>query len=408
MHCMHKIRKNLHISEFFNIQHLRKRCKRFTIVGKLSCNVRETIRKGDIYMDRVYNFAAGPSTMPEEVLQTAAKEMLCYGNTGMSVMEMTHRSKMYIEIFDDAVATVRELMQIPDDYSVMFLQGGATAQFAAIPMNLMRNGRADYIDSGNFAHGAMEEARKYGQVRCVASSREGNYVSIPEWNSADFDPQADYFYITTNNTIFGTRFASLPETGNVPLVADMSSNIMSEVYDVNRFGVIYAGAQKNIGPAGATLVIVRKDLLGHAMPSCPKIMDWQKLSDNGSMLNTPPTYAIYLCGLCMKWLKKQGGVAAIEKINIEKSNMLYDLLDESSFYRARAEKNSRSRMNVTFTTPNADLDAAFVKEAAACGLVNLKGHRIAGGIRASIYKAMPIEGVRALAEFMKKFEMEHK
>ncbi len=360
-------------------------------------------------MNRVFNFAAGPSTMPEEALQTAAREMLCYGESGMSVMEMSHRSKMYIEIFDETVALLRELMNLPENYEVLFLQGGATGQFAAIPLNLLREGgSADYIDSGNFAHGALVEAQKYGSVRCVASSREENYRRIPQWNEADFDPNADYFYITTNNTIFGTRYASLPNTGNVPLVADMSSNILSEVYDASRFGVIYAGAQKNIGPAGVTLVIVRRDLLGHAQKICPKVMDWQKMADNSSMLNTPPTYAIYMAGLCMKWLKKQGGVAAIEKVNIEKANLLYSLLDESSFYRATAEAGSRSRMNVTFTTPDADTDALFVKEAAKQGMLNLKGHRLVGGIRASIYNAMPMEGVRTLAEFMKDFEMKHR
>ena len=357
-------------------------------------------------MDRVYNFAAGPSAMPAEALETAAREMLCYGSTGMSVMEMSHRSKMYLDIFNETESLVRELMHIPDEYAVLFLQGGATGQFAAIPLNLL-HGSADYIDSGNFAHGAFVEAQKYGSVRCVASSREENYVRIPQWNSADFNPDADYFYITTNNTIFGTRYASLPETGNVPLVADMSSNILSEVYDVNRFGVIYAGAQKNIGPAGVTLVIVRKDLLGKAQKNCPKIMNWTTMADNDSMLNTPPTYAIYMCGLCLKWLKKQGGVEGIEKVNIEKSNLLYNLLDDSAFYRGAAEAGSRSRMNVTFTTPNPELDAKFIKEAAAAGLVNLKGHRLVGGIRASIYNAMPIEGVRALADFMKKFESEN-
>ena len=360
-------------------------------------------------MDRVFNFAAGPSTMPEEVLRTAAQEMLCYGSSGMSVMEMSHRSGMYTEIFDETVALVRELMCLPENYEVLWLQGGATGQFASIPLNLMREGgSADYIDSGNFAHGALVEAQKYGSVRCVASSREENYRRIPAWNEADFDPNADYFYITTNNTIFGTRYAALPETGNVPLVADMSSNILSEVYDVSRFGVIYAGAQKNIGPAGATLVIVRKDLLGRERANCPKIMSWQKMAENGSMLNTPPTYSIYMCGLCMQWLKDQGGVEAIEKVNIEKSGLLYGLLDESSFYRAVAETDSRSRMNVCFTTPDKDTDALFVKEAAARGLLNLKGHRLTGGIRASIYNAMPVEGVQALAEFMKAFEMEHK
>ena len=357
-------------------------------------------------MNRVYNFAAGPSAMPAEALETAAQEMLCYGSTGMSVMEMSHRSKMYQEIFNETEALLRELMHIPEDYAVLFLQGGATGQFAAIPLNLLTRS-ADYIDSGNFAHGAFVEAQKYGSVRCVASTRDENYVRIPEWNPADFDPQADYLYITTNNTIFGTRYAKLPETGSVPLVADMSSNILSEVYDVRKFGVIYAGAQKNIGPAGLTVVIVRKDLLGHAQKQCPKVMNWTSMAENGSMLNTPPTYAIYMTGLCMKWLKKQGGVEGIERVNIEKSDLLYDLLDDSRFYRPTAEKGSRSRMNVTFTTPDPDLDAKFVKEAAAAGLVNLKGHRLVGGIRASIYNAMPIEGVRALAEFMKKFEMEN-
>ncbi len=357
-------------------------------------------------MNRVYNFAAGPSMMPEEALQTAAREMLDYRGTGMSVMEMSHRSAMYQEIFDETEALVRELMGVPENYSVLFLQGGATGQFAAIPLNLLSRS-ADYIDSGNFAHGALTEAQKYGAVRCVASSRDENYVSIPAWNPADFDPEADYFYITTNNTIFGTRYASLPETGKVPLVADMSSNILSEVYDVSRFGVIYAGAQKNIGPAGLTLVIVRKDLLGRARKDCPKILNWTVMDEKGSMLNTPPTYAIYMAGLCMKWLKKQGGVAAIEKVNIEKSSLLYALLDESAFYRPKAAPASRSRMNVTFTTPSPELDAKFVKEAASQGLVSLKGHRLTGGIRASIYNAMPMEGVRALADFMKKFEMEN-
>ena len=361
-------------------------------------------------MQRVYNFAAGPSTMPEAALRRAAEEMLCYGNTGMSVMEMSHRSGMYLDIFNETEAIVRELMNIPENYSVLFLQGGATAEFAAIPMNLMgRNGKADYVDSGNFAHGALVEAKKYGKVNVVASSEAENYTRIPELDPAKFDPEADYFYITTNNTIFGTRYDKLPETGDVPLVADMSSNIMSEVYDINKFGVAYAGAQKNIGPAGLTLVIVRKDLFGRALNICPKVFNWEKEADKDSMLNTPPTYAIYMAGLCMKWLKEQGGVAGIEKINIEKSNMIYDLLDSSDFYKPVVTmKEYRSRMNVTFNTPNKDLDAAFAKQAAAAGLANLKGHRLVGGLRASIYNAMPVDGVKALVEFMKKFEMENK
>ena len=361
-------------------------------------------------MQRVYNFAAGPSTMPESALRKAAEDMLCYGSTGMSVMEMSHRSSMYLDIFNETEAIVRELMNIPENYAVLFLQGGATAEFAAIPMNLMgRNGKADYVDSGNFAHGALVEAKKYGKVNVVASSEAENYTRIPTLDKAKFDPEADYFYITTNNTIFGTRYNELPDTGDVPLVADMSSNIMSEVYDINKFGVAYAGAQKNIGPAGLTLVIVRKDLFGRALNICPKVLNWEKEADKGSMLNTPPTYAIYMAGLCMKWLKEQGGVAGIEKVNIEKANLLYDLLDNSDFYKPVVTmKEYRSRMNVTFNTPNKDLDAAFAKQAGAAGLANLKGHRLVGGLRASIYNAMPVEGVKALVEFMKKFEMENK
>ena len=360
-------------------------------------------------MDRVYNFAAGPSTMPEAALETAAREMLNYKGSGMSVMEMSHRSKAYQDIFDQTEAILRELMHIPESYSVLFLQGGATGQFAAIPMNLLsEGGSADYIDSGNFAHGAMVEAKKYGNIRCAASSREENYIRIPNLEPSIFDPRADYVYITTNNTIFGTRYAELPETGSVPLVADMSSNILSEVFDINRFGVAYAGAQKNVGPAGLTIVIVRKDLLGRAQSICPKVLDWTVMTDKGSMLNTPPTYAIYMAGLCMQWLKEQGGVEGIEKVNIEKASLLYDVLDDSCFYRAPVEKKYRSRMNVTFTTPSPELDAAFVKAASSEGLVSLKGHRLVGGIRASIYNAMPVEGVKKLAEFMKKFEVENK
>ena len=358
-------------------------------------------------MERVYNFAPGPAMLPQQALETAAAEMLSYQGTGMSVMEMSHRSKGYQAIFDESIALLRELMHIPDNYTVLLLQGGATGQFAAVPLNLLKTA-ADYADTGNFAHGALAQAKAYGDIRCAASSREDNYTYIPEITKDMVNPDADYFYICTNNTIFGTRYPSLPDTGKVPLVADMSSNILSEVYDVNRFGVIYAGAQKNVGPAGLTIVIARRDLLGRAMPTTPKIMDWKIMDEKGSMLNTPPTYAIYMAGLCMKWLKKQGGVEAIEKVNIEKAGLLYGALDDSDFYRPTARAESRSRMNVTFTTPSADLDAEFVKEAAGRGLVNLKGHRVVGGIRASIYNAMPVEGVKALVEFMKYFETEHK
>jgi phosphoserine aminotransferase len=343
--------------------------------------------------------------MPLEALETAAREMTSYKNTGVSVMEMSHRSKMYLEIFDETVQLIRELMAIPDEYAVMLLQGGATGQFAAVPMNLLTgSGKADYVDSGSFAHNAMVEARKYGNARAVASSREINYTRVPEIDPASFDPEADYVHITTNNTIFGTRYTEIPKTGNVPLVADMSSNILSEVYNVKDFGVIYAGAQKNIGPAGVTLVIVRKDLLGREMPTTPNILSWKKMADADSMLNTPTTYSIYMAGLCLKWLKNLGGVPAIEKVNIEKAKLIYDFLDESKLFKGVAEAPWRSRMNVTFRTGDEALDDAFVKEAAKAGLINLKGHRSAGGMRASIYNAMPILGVEALVDFMKRFE----
>lgn len=361
-------------------------------------------------MRRVYNFAAGPSTMPEVALQKAADELLSFGATGMSVMEMSHRARMYVEIFDETEALVRELMHVPDDYAVLFQHGGAMGQFAAVPMNLMgRSGRADYVDSGNFASAALKEAKKYGAARCVASSADAGYARIPALDPAAFDSGADYFHITTNNTIFGTRYDAIPDTGDVPLVADMSSNILSEVYDVSKFGVIYAGAQKNIGPAGFALVIVKKSLFGRALPVTPSILNWEKEADKGSMLNTPPTFAIYMAGLCLKWLRDLGGVPAIEKVNIEKANILYDTLDDSVFYRPVVkEKKHRSRMNVTFNTPSQELDELFAKEAGKAGLANLKGHRIVGGIRASIYNAMPVDGVRALADFMKKFETEHR
>ena len=356
-------------------------------------------------MNRVFNFAPGPAVMPLEALETAAREMTSYKNTGVSVMEMSHRSKMYLEIFDETVALIRELMAIPDEYAVLLLQGGATGQFAAVPMNLLTgSGKADYVDSGSFAHNAMIEAAKYGKTRAAASSRETGYTRIPEIGPATFDPEADYVHITTNNTIFGTRFTEIPKTGKVPLVADMSSNILSETYDIHDFGVIYAGAQKNIGPAGFVLVIVRRDLLGREMPITPNVLSWKKMTDADSMYNTPTTYSIYMAGLCLKWLKNLGGVPAIEKINIEKAALLYDYLDESRLFKSVAEAPWRSRMNVTFRTGDEVLDDAFVKEAAKLGLINLKGHRSVGGMRASIYNAMPVSGVEALVAFMKQFE----
>ena len=356
-------------------------------------------------MNRVYNFAPGPSMLATEVLEKVQKDLLCYGSTGMSVMEMSHRSKMYLEIFEKTVADFKDVMGVPEGYKVMFLQGGATAMFSAVPLNLMQGGKADYIDSGNFAHNALVEAQKYGEVNVAGSSREDNYTYIPDYT---LSPDARYVHITTNNTIYGTRYDHVPDTGDIPLVADMSSNILSEVYDVSKFGVIYAGAQKNVAPAGVVILVVREDLLGHELPITPKVMSFKKMADADSMLNTPNCFGIYVAGLTFEWLKKQGGVAAIEKVNIEKANLLYDFLDNSKLFRGTAQEKYRSRMNVTFVTGDADKDAAFVKEAAARGLVNLKGHRIVGGMRASIYNAMPVEGVKALVEFMKEFEMNNK
>ena len=356
-------------------------------------------------MERVFNFAPGPSMLATEVLEKAQKELLCYGSTGMSVMEMSHRSKMYLEIFDKTVADLKDVMGVPDGYKIMFVQGGATQMFASVAMNLMDGGKADYIDSGNFAHNALVEAKKYGEVVVAGSSREDNYTYIPEYT---LSPDAKYVHITTNNTIYGTRFDHVPETGNVPLVADMSSNILSEVYDVSKFGVIYAGAQKNVAPAGVVILIVREDLMGKELPITPKVMSFKKMADADSMLNTPNCFGIYMAGLTFEWIKKQGGVAAIEKVNIEKAKMLYDFLDESKLFKGTAQAKYRSRMNVTFVTGDPDMDAAFVKEAAAKGLVNLKGHRIVGGMRASIYNAMPVEGVKALVAFMKDFEAKNK
>ena len=349
-------------------------------------------------MERVFNFAPGPSMLPLPVLEQIQKELLCYGSTGMSVMEMSHRSKMYLDIFNQTVADLREVMAIPDHYKVIFPQGGATAMFAAVAMNLMDGGHADYVDSGNFAHNALVEAQKYGAVNVAGSSRAENYTHIPDYT---LSPDAKYVHITTNNTIYGTRWDHIPDTGDVPLVADMSSNILSEVYDVRKFGVIYAGAQKNVAPAGVVILIVREDLLGRALPITPKVMDFAKLAAADSMLNTPNCFGIYVAGLTFKWIKAQGAR------NIEKAKLLYDYLDESKLFTGTAQKRDRSRMNVTFVTGDAALDAKFVKEAAAQGLVNLKGHRIVGGMRASIYNAMPVEGVQKLVDFMKQFETEN-
>ena len=354
-------------------------------------------------LERVFNFAAGPAVMPEEALRRAAEEMLCYRGSGMSVMEMSHRSAAYQEIFDHTVSLLRELMDIPAEYEVLLLQGGATGQFAAVPMNLL-SGSACYVDSGHFAHSAWVQAQKYGDARCVASSREESYRRVPRKEEICCDSGADYLYITTNNTIYGTRMPELPVCGDIPLVADMSSNILSQPYDVRRFGVIFAGAQKNIGPAGLTVVIVRRDLLVHARRETPSVLDWTVMAEKGSMLNTPPTYAIYMAGLCLEWLRGQGGVEAIYRRNREKAALLYDYLDQSRLFHGIAEKDSRSLMNVTFRTGDEALDARFVKEAAQAGLCSLKGHRVAGGMRASIYNAMPMAGVEKLVGFMEDFE----
>jgi phosphoserine aminotransferase len=346
--------------------------------------------------------------LPLPVLEQVHKELLCYGDTGTSVMEMSHRSKMYLEIFDASVAALRALMHIPDTYEVLMLQGGATQQFSAVPLNLLTaSGSADYVDSGNFAHLAAKEAERYGAVRVVASSRNEQYRFIPALHTQVFDPKADYFHITTNNTIYGTRYAKLPDTGDVPLVADMSSNILSEVYDVGKFGVIYAGAQKNIGPAGLCVVIVRKDLLGRANQLCPRLLNWQVQAETGSMHNTPNTFAIYVAKLGFEWLLNRGGVEAMEQVNIEKASILYNCLDQSKLFKGTALPSDRSRMNVTFVTGDEAKDDAFIKFAAKAGLINLKGHRSVGGMRASIYNAMPVDGVRALAACMKDFEAQN-
>ncbi len=362
-----------------------------------------------ILMSRVYNFSAGPSVLPLSVLETAAKEMTEYGTSGQSVMEMSHRSKEYQAIFDETVALLRELMGIPDDYEVLMLQGGASSQFAMIPLNLMTgSGKADFVLTGQWATKAYKEAARYGEANVVASSKDKTFSYIPKLDSSTFTKDADYFHICMNNTIYGTKWNVLPETGDVPLVADISSCILSEPIDVKKFGLLYAGAQKNVAPAGLTIVIVRKDLLGHAMDITPTMFNYVTHADNGSMFNTPPCYAIYVAGLVLKWIKKDfGSLDAMKEHNEKKAKILYDFLDESRLFRGTVVKEDRSLMNVPFVTGNEDMDAKFVAEAKKAGFVNLKGHRTVGGMRASIYNAMPIEGVEKLVEFMQKFEKEN-
>lgn len=356
---------------------------------------------------RVYNFAAGPSTLPLSVLETAKAELLDYNGTGMSIMEMSHRGKPFMAVNAEANSLLRELMNIPDDYSVLFVQGGATQQFAAVPLNLLKNGKADYILTGNFAAKAYEEGTKYGDMHIAASSKEDNYTYIPDMKKVTFREGIDYVHTTYNNTIFGTRYTELPKTDAV-LVSDMSSCILSEVVNVKDFGLIYAGAQKNIAPAGLTIVIVRKDLLGNASPICPVMLNYAIQDKNDSLYNTPPCFPIYMAMLVFRWIKSLGGVPAMQKINEEKAKLLYDFIDNSSFYTNNVNKKDRSLMNVPFVAPTEELNAKFVAEATANGLVSLKGHRLVGGMRASIYNAMPIEGVKALIDFMKKFETENR
>jgi len=355
-------------------------------------------------MNRVFNFSAGPSMLPLPVLEKAASELVCYGDSGMSVMEMSHRSPVYEAIIADAQAKLRTLMNIPDNYKVLFLQGGASTQFASVPLNLLNgSGKADYIVSGQFSKKAFDEAQKYGDVKAIASSKDKNFTYIPQITREDIRPDADYVHVCFNNTIYGTKFNYIPDTGDIPLVADMSSCIISEPVDVTKFGVIYAGAQKNMAPAGLTVVIVREDLLGKARPETPVMLDWKTMADNDSMYNTPPCYAIYMAKLVYEWILDMGGLDAMKAYNVKKAAVLYDYLDNQDYYIAPVEKDYRSMMNVTFVTGDEALDKKFAKEADAAGIKNIKGHRSVGGMRASIYNAMPIEGVETLVKFMDDF-----
>ncbi|MCB5187237.1 3-phosphoserine/phosphohydroxythreonine transaminase [Methylobacillus caricis] len=359
-------------------------------------------------MTQIYNFSAGPAVLPKEVLQQASNEMLDWHGSGMSVMEMSHRGKEFMSIAAEAEADLRELLSIPANYKVLFLQGGAHAQFSMIPMNLLRGKKqADYLDTGIWAQKAIEEARKYCEVSVVASSADKNYTYAPAQSEWKLNSDAAYVHYTSNETIGGVEMFWTPETGPVPLVADMSSHILSRPVDISKFGLIYAGAQKNIGPAGLTIVIVREDLIGETIAGTPTMLDYKIHADNDSMYNTPPTYGIYIAGLVFKWLKAKGGLAEMEKLNIEKSGLLYDYLDSTGFYSSPIAVENRSRMNIPFTLKDSALDAEFLKQAQAAGLLQLKGHRLLGGMRASIYNAMPIEGVKTLIEFMKSFERAH-
>ena len=364
---------------------------------------------GGFKMSRVYNFSAGPAVLPEEVLKEAAAEMLDYQGTGMSVMEMSHRSKAYDEIIKTAEADLRELMNIPDNYKVLFLQGGASQQFAMIPMNLMKNKKAAYIVTGQWAKKAYQEGKIYGEAVEVASSADKTFSYIPDCSDLDIPEDADYVYICENNTIYGTKFKELPNTKGHILVSDQSSCFLSEPVDVSKYGMIYGGVQKNIGPAGVVIAIIREDLITEdTLPGTPTMLKYKIHADNESLYNTPPCYGIYICGKVFKWIKKMGGLAAMKEHNEKKAKILYDFLDESELFKGTVEKKDRSLMNVPFVTGNEELDAKFVKEAKAAGFENLKGHRSVGGMRASIYNAMPIEGVEKLVEFMREFEKNNK
>ncbi|MBQ2633285.1 MAG: 3-phosphoserine/phosphohydroxythreonine transaminase [Oscillospiraceae bacterium] len=358
--------------------------------------------------ETTYNFAAGPSALPQEVLEQAARELVDYHGTGMSVMEMSHRSAVYQEIFNAVKADMKRALHVPDTHEVLFLQGGASLQFSMIPLNLMGEwGNADYAVTGNFAKIAAKEAGKYGRVNIAADTSDCNHTRIPEQSELVLQPDAKYFYYCSNNTIYGTEWHYVPETKGVTLVSDMSSDILTQPLDVSRFGVIFAGAQKNLAPAGLTVVIVRKDLAGNELPSTPLMLSYERMIEKDSMYNTPPCYNIYMLGLMLKWVEKNGGVEGMDALKRERSAILYDYLDESRLFRGCAERDARSFMNVTFTTGDKDLDADFCKAATAAGFLNVKGHRLVGGCRASIYNAQPIPAVKALAEFMKDYEVKH-
>lgn len=395
------LQKNVEL--LLSLLHLKFDC---CIIYKI--NKKYAIKQSEKIMNRVYNFAAGPSMLPVEVLEEAQRELLNFNGTGMSVTEISHRAKPFMAVVEEAESRLRSLMNISDDYYVLFVQGGASQQFAAVPLNLLgKNNKADYVVSGNFANKAYQEAQIYGDIHVAGSSKADTYTYIPK--NLDIRSDAAYLHITSNNTIFGTRFKEFPKT-NVPLVADMSSEILSREIDVNKFGVIYAGAQKNIAPAGVTIVIAKKSLVDDAenvLPSCPTMLKWSTQAKDGSLYNTPPCFSIYMSMLVFRRLEKLGGVKAIEEINEAKAKMLYDFIDGSKLYKSTVNKEDRSIMNVPFVTGSEELDAKFIKEATQNGLCSLKGHRLVGGMRASIYNAMPVEGVKALIDFMKKFEVEN-